>query len=243
MEIATEDDFSGVDTDHPWAGEFTVLTYAQGGITTIPHNFFRDWRDLPAAKGDFHIGRCSGLGVGSVAKYDTGQQGLGIGRFVSGGQRLRFVLNGQHDIRTMSSYLFSVAGVGMTHAEMPQYGDSIVKNDVWIGDEMMMLGGGIIENGCVIGARALLPPNFRSEAYGIYAGAPARLVRFRFSEKVRAALLELAWWDLPLSLLQENNALFLHDLTADEGKSLELIAQLRMARQEFERRPPTGTQA
>ena len=67
----------------------------------------------------------------------------------------------------------------------PQYVDSIIKNDVWLGDEVMMLGGGIIENGCVIGARSLLPPNFRSEPYGIYAGSPARLIRFRFSENVK----------------------------------------------------------
>lgn len=242
MDIATEDDFAGVDADHPWAGEFTVLTYAQGGISTIPHHFFRDWRDLEASVGNFHIGRCSGLGVGSVAKYDAGHQGLGIGRFVSGGQRLRFVLNGQHEMRSMSTYLFSAAGTGMMHPEIPQYGDSIIKNDVWIGDEMMMLGGGIIENGCVIGARALLPPNFRSEAYGIYAGSPARLVRFRFSEKVREALLKLAWWDLPLSLLKEHNALLLHDMTADESQSLEVIAQLWLARQAFERQQQAQAQ-
>jgi len=115
----------------------------------------------------------------------------------------------------------------------PQYTDFIIKNDVWLGDEVMMLGGGIIENGCIIGARSLVPPNFRSEPYGIYAGSPARLIRFRFSEKVREALVNLAWWEMPLSWVQDNNDFFLQDLTADETKALATIEQLAESRKHF----------
>jgi hypothetical protein len=113
---------------------------------------------------------------------------------------------------------------------------SMVKNDVWIGDEMMMLGGGMIENGCVIGARSLLPPNFRSEPYGIYAGTPAKLIRFRFSEKVREALVNLAWWEMPLSWIRDNNEAFLKDLTLDDVRSLEVLAQLMESKQAFIKR-------
>jgi hypothetical protein len=148
--------------------------------------------------------------------------------------RLRFLLNGQHEMRTISTSMFAAAGMGLRNAPPPQYADSVIKNDVWIGDEMMMLGGGIIENGCVIGARSLLPPNFRSEPYGIYVGSPARLVRFRFSEKVRVALLDLAWWEMPLTWIRDNNALFLQDMTADEGLALDIIARLAASRTEFE---------
>jgi carbonic anhydrase/acetyltransferase-like protein (isoleucine patch superfamily) len=84
----------------------------------------------------------------------------------------------------------------------------------------------MIENGCVIGARSLLPPNFRSEPYGIYAGTPAKLIRFRFSEKVREALLNLAWWEMPLTWIRDNNEAFLQDLTTDEVRALDVIARL-----------------
>lgn len=96
---------------------------------------------------------------------------------------------------------------------------------------MMMLGCGIIENGCIIGARSLLPPNFRSAPYVVYAGSPARLVRFRFSEKVCDALLGLAWWHMPLVWIRDNNDAFLVDLTADEGRSLEMLAELKRRKQ------------
>jgi hypothetical protein len=86
----------------------------------------------------------------------------------------------------------------------------------------------------VIGARSLLPPNFKSEPYGIYAGSPAKLIRYRFSEKVRAALVELAWWEMPLSWIRENNAMFLQDMTEDEDAALEIIARLLASRKAYE---------
>lgn len=234
MEITTEDDFSGIQEDHPFAKQFMVIGYASGGTSLIPHRFFRNWLDEEATHGHFHIGRGSALGVGSLAKYDAGHQGLVIGRFVAGGLRLRFLLNGQHEMRTISTYMFSILDMGMHSAPPPQYGDSVIKNDVWIGDEVMMLGGGIIENGCVIGARSVLPPNFRSEPYGIYAGSPARLIRFRFSEAVRAALLDLAWWEMPLTWIRDNNARFLEDMTADDDRVLPIIASLKASRAAYE---------
>ncbi|HMD70040.1 MAG TPA: hypothetical protein VKF41_01780 [Bryobacteraceae bacterium] len=91
----------------------------------------------------------------------------------------------------------------------------------------MMLGGGVVENGCIIAAQSRLSPNFRSEPYGVYGGAPARLIAFRFSEKIREKLLDLAWWEMPLQWIRENNDFFLLDLLADEGRSLEAIAQLK----------------
>jgi acetyltransferase-like isoleucine patch superfamily enzyme len=230
MQVLTEDDFTSVVPDHPWAAQFTVMGYAEGGTSFIPHNFFRDWLDQEAQTGHFYIGRCSGFGVGSLVKYDAGRQSLCVGRFVAGGLRLQFLLNGQHESRTISTYMFSIQGMGLRNAPPPQYADSVIKNDVWLGDEVMMLGGGIVENGCIIGARSLLPPNFRSEPYGIYAGSPARLIRFRFSEKVRAALLDLAWWEMPLTWIRDNNAMFLEDLTSDEDRALEIIATLKASR-------------
>ncbi|VXC33784.1 acetyltransferase [Massilia sp. 9I] len=234
MQIFTEDDFSGVQEDHPWAKQFMVMGYASGGTSTIPHGFFRNWLDEEPEAGTFYIGRCSGFGVGSLAKYDGNAQGLAVGRFVAGGLRLKFLLNGQHEMRTISTHMFSVAGMGLMNAPPPQYGDSVIKNDVWIGDEAMMLGGGIIENGCVIGARSVLPPNFRSEPYGIYAGAPAKLIRFRFSEAVRAALVDLAWWDMPLTWIRDNNAAFLQDMTEDDDRALAIIANLKASREAYE---------
>jgi len=227
MQLLTENNVLGIDESHPDAQHFLVLRYADGHVSHIPRGFFRNNHDediSSAGYGSFYIGRDSILGVGSVAKYDGNRQSLSIGRHVRAGLRLRFLLNGQHETRSMAMSMFS----GLVRIPPPpQYGDTVVHNDVWIGDEAMLLGGVTVENGCVIGARSLLPADFKTEPYGIYLGAPAKLMGFRFSERVREALLKLAWWELPFDWVRENNDAFLVDLAEDESRSLDLLAELQ----------------
>lgn len=92
--------------------QFNILTYSLGG-SAIPLGFFRDWRDQEPESGTFYIGKCSDFGVGSMVKYDSECQSLRVGRFVSGGSRLQFLLNGQHESRTISTYMFCIAGFGL----------------------------------------------------------------------------------------------------------------------------------
>jgi virginiamycin A acetyltransferase len=238
MNISTEIDCCGFDEHNPLAEKFTILKSLDGTFSMIPNGFFRDWLDQDVMKthaGSFHIGKCSGLGVGSVAKYDGAVQSLKVGRYVSGGLRLKFLLNGQHETKTISTYMFSVLNNGIFNVAPPQYKNTVIKNDVWIGDEALFLGGSVIENGCVIGARTVVPPNFETEPFGVYAGSPARLIKFRFSDKVREALVALAWWELPLEWVKLHNSGFLENMNEDEHRSLEIIEILRESSLSFVR--------
>ena len=53
----------------------------------------------------------------------------------------------------------------------------VIEDDVWIGAGVKILDGVIIRKGCVIGANTVV--NKSTEQYGIYVGAPARLIRKR----------------------------------------------------------------
>jgi len=53
----------------------------------------------------------------------------------------------------------------------------VIEDDVWIGAGAKILGGSHISEGCVIGANAVVKG--RTEPYGIYVGAPARLIKRR----------------------------------------------------------------
>jgi len=63
---------------------------------------------------------------------------------------------------------------------------------------------------------------------------PAKLVRFRFSEAVRAAVVDLAWWEMPLTWIRDNNAMFMQDMTDDEDGALATIAALKASREAYE---------
>lgn len=68
-----------------------------------------------------------------------------------------------------------------------------VGNDVWIGARVFIRDGIKIGNGAIIAAGSVVvkdvPP------YAILGGVPAKIIRYRFTEKIIDQLLDLSWWD------------------------------------------------
>lgn len=59
-------------------------------------------------------------------------------------------------------------------------GDVVIRNDVWMVSEAMIMSGVTIGDGAVIGARSVVTKNI--EPYAIYVGNPARRVKCRCGE-------------------------------------------------------------
>jgi acetyltransferase-like isoleucine patch superfamily enzyme len=68
----------------------------------------------------------------------------------------------------------------------------IIGSDVWIGYRAILMQGIKIGHGAVIGAGTIVTRDV--EPYSIVAGQPARHLRFRFEDELRAALLASQWW-------------------------------------------------
>lgn len=71
--------------------------------------------------------------------------------------------------------------------------------DVWVGANSVVLAGVEMNVGSVLGAGAVLTRD--TEAYGIYAGNPAKLIKKRFSDDISGQLVESKWWQFPLDKL------------------------------------------
>lgn len=74
-----------------------------------------------------------------------------------------------------------------------------IGSDVWIGDSAIVLSGVSIGNGAVVGAGSVVTKDV--PPYGIAAGNPARLIRYRFDEATISELQEIRWWELEDDLL------------------------------------------
>jgi acetyltransferase-like isoleucine patch superfamily enzyme len=73
-----------------------------------------------------------------------------------------------------------------------------VGNDVWIGNSVNILGANI-GDGAVVAAGAVVTKDV--PPYAIVAGVPAKIKRYRFSEKIIARFLRAKWWELDLEQL------------------------------------------
>lgn len=93
--------------------------------------------------------------------------------------------------------------------EVPQTkGDIRIGNDVWIGENAIIMSGVDIPDGCIIAAGAVVTKSIR-EVYSIYAGVPARLKKYRFTEEQIKKLLDIKWWDRPEEWIRENAPLLM----------------------------------
>ena len=223
MQLITDTNFTGLLTDHSYSEHWDVLGYDDGTITFFPKNFFVTWDGKYPEYGKFIIQKCSGFGLGSTVRYDGDGQNLLVGRYVSGGANIRFILSGVHNMETITTYNL----LPIPFKNIKNLGDTVLKNDIWIGDEVLIMGGVTVENGCVIGARSLVTQGKTLEPYGIYGGNPAKLIRHRFDEKIIALLLEIAWWEKPIAWVKEHAHFFTMDLNEDLGRSLEMLTQLK----------------
>lgn len=74
-----------------------------------------------------------------------------------------------------------------------------IGNDVWIGASVLVLDGVKIGDGAVIAAGAVVTKD--CDAFGVYAGIPARLVKYKSG---RETSMKAKWWDWDLKKIAEN---------------------------------------
>lgn len=81
-----------------------------------------------------------------------------------------------------------------------------IGNDVWIGANVCLLPGVHIGDGAIIAAGAVVVKDV--EPYSIVGGVPARLIKYRFEQKVIEKMMKIKWWDWPIEKIEKNIELF-----------------------------------
>lgn len=80
---------------------------------------------------------------------------------------------------------------------MPDPGrDTVIGNDVWIGQGATILPGTRLGDGVIVGAGSVVSGNI--PAYHIVSGNRNAQVRARFNPSQVEHLLEIAWWNWPI---------------------------------------------
>lgn len=100
-----------------------------------------------------------------------------------------------------------------------EYKEVIIGNDVWIGNRAMIMGGVNIGDGAVVAAGAVVTKDV--PPYAIVGGIPARIIKYRFDDKIIESLLRTKWWDKDEEWLRSN----IYNFT-DKNFDVSLIGNL-----------------
>ncbi len=130
--------------------------------------------------------------------YDFVGDKLIIGKFCQIGKGVEFVMNGaNHKMNCVSTYPFYIMDSWKQNApklsELPIKGDTVVGNDVWIGQNCTILPGVHIGDGAIIGLNSTVASDI--PPYSIAVGNPAKVIKKRFDDELIKILLKLKWWD------------------------------------------------
>lgn len=140
--------------------------------------------------------------------YDFIGDKLIIGKFCQIGAGVEFVMNGaNHQMNTATTFPFYIFE-GWKECQnppamydLPLKGDTIIGNDVWIGQNVTFLPGVNVGDGAIIGLNSTVTRDI--PAYTIAAGNPAKVIRARFDDEMTELLLRLRWWDKNIYEIQK----------------------------------------
>lgn len=130
--------------------------------------------------------------------YPWSRDKLMIGKFCQIAAGVEFVMNdANHQMNAVTTFPFyTLEGWVMeppAPSEMPFKGDTVIGNDVWIGQNAVILPGVHIGDGAIIGANSVVGSDVAS--YTIVVGNPAKVLRRRFDDELIGLLLQFRWWD------------------------------------------------
>ena len=138
--------------------------------------------------------------------YPWSKDKLIIGKFCQIAMGVEFIMNdANHQMSAVSTFPFYTLDGWDTEApsaaDMPFKGNTVIGNDVWIGQNAVILPGVNIGDGAIIGANSVVGSNI--SPYTIVAGNPAKVIRKRFDEELIDLMLRFKWWDKRITEINE----------------------------------------
>ena len=125
--------------------------------------------------------------------YPWSRDKLIIGKFCQIAASVEFVMNdANHQMNAVTTFPFyTLEGWEMNTPDPSE--NTVIGNDVWIGQNAVVLPGVHIGDGAIIGANSVVGSDV--DPYTIVVGNPAKPLRKRFDDELIELLLKFKWWD------------------------------------------------
>ena len=161
--------------------------------------------------------------------YNFGISGssIYIGKFCAFANGVQFIMpDANHVTSGITTYPFAVFGekwaetLPLSDYPFKKYKDTVIGNDVWLGYDVTIMPGVNIGHGSIVGAKSVVSTDI--PPYSIAVGNPAKVVKTRFNETEQKMLIELAWWDWEVELIEQAMPIL---VKGDIPKLMEFVEQ------------------
>ncbi len=138
--------------------------------------------------------------------YDFVGDKLIIGKFCQIAAGVEFIMNGaNHQRNAVTTFPFYTLQGWEQEPPRPEdlslKGDTIIGNDVWIGQNVTFLPGVRVGDGAIIGANSVVRRDI--EPYTVVIGNPAKVIRKRFDDELIELLERFKWWDKSIAEIND----------------------------------------
>lgn len=159
----------------------------------------------------------------NVLSFENKNERLDIGNYVSIANNVTFILGGNHQINTFSTYPIKAKTIEPCSEDDAQTkGAIIVEDEVWIGANVTILSGVRVGKGAIIAAGSIVTKDI--EPFAIVGGSPARFIKYRIDEKLIPIREKINLIDIDKEKIIKNIDLFYQELNEE---NLEKIINLK----------------
>ena len=140
--------------------------------------------------------------------YITGWGLIKVGNFSSISWDIIFRMgeNGEHNYRNVGTYVHTDWNFPVEFRPTQGICQISIGNDVWIGRGSILKSTNpakplIIGDGAVVASDSVVVKNV--PPYAIVGGNPAKIIKYRFPEKIIESLLKIKWWDWDIDKIHD----------------------------------------
>lgn len=147
----------------------------------------------------------------NIESYNNESEKLYIGNYVSVASNVLFILGGNHQIDTFTTYpIKSYFDQIPCEIDAQTKGAIIVEDEVWIGSNVIIMSGVNIGKGSIIAAGSVVTKDVLP--FSIVGGNPAKFIRWRISEDLISERSKINLSDLQRITIKNNTDLLYRKL-------------------------------
>lgn len=174
-----------------------------------------NFKNIKVGKGSY--------GTINVQSFQNESERLEIGNYVSIGQDVVFILGGNHQTKTFTTYPIKAKTIEpFSQDDAQTKGAIIVEDEVWIGTHSVVLSGVTIGKGAIVAAGSVVTKNIAP--FSVVGGNPARFIKYRIDEELIKKRSKVDLINIPQEKIINNIDLFYDELSLE---NLEKIITLQ----------------